>query len=29
MIEGAYMGEATPVYLTSAKALVDQADLVN
>ena len=28
-IEGAYMGEATPVYLTSTKALVDQADLMN
>jgi hypothetical protein len=28
-IEGAYMGEATPVYLTSAKALIEQADLVN
>ena len=27
-IEGAYMGEATPVYLTAAKALIDQADLV-
>lgn len=28
-IEGAYMGDATPVYLTSAKTLIDQVDLVN
>lgn len=28
-IEGAYMGEATPVYLTSAKTLLEYADLVN
>lgn len=28
-IEGAYMGDATPVYLTSAKNLIDQVDLVN
>jgi hypothetical protein len=28
-VEGAYMGEATPVYLTSTKTLIDQVDLVN
>ena len=28
-IEGAYMGEATPVFLTAAKAVIDQADLAN
>lgn len=28
-IEGAYMGEETPVYLTSTKTLVDQADMLN
>ena len=28
-IEGAYMGEGTPVYLTSTKTLLEYADLVN
>ena len=28
-IEGAYMGEETPVYLTSAKSLMDQVDLLD